>query len=96
MDDLVPCPLCGGEKGYALREGSTYRWWYVSCAACGDELGECHADRTHGDGPLPTRWEHADDHWNAIGAHAQSLRAQLAERDREVKLYRGLWRDRNA
>jgi phage terminase large subunit GpA-like protein len=75
LGPLVACPLCGAESGYKLSDGSTYRWWYVSCAACGDELGECSADRTHKHGAnLPTRWQFADEHWNRVGAHAQRLR----------------------
>lgn len=29
VERLPPCPLCGGEKGYSLHEGATYRWWDV-------------------------------------------------------------------
>ena len=72
---LVACPLCGAERGYTLSDGSTYRWWFVSCAGCGNELGECHSDRTlkHG-ADKPGRWEWADEHWNQVGAYAQRLR----------------------
>ena len=39
LGPLVPCPLCGADKGYTLTDGSTYRWWVVSCAGCGHDLG---------------------------------------------------------
>ena len=75
---LVACPLCGADKGYTLRDGSTYRWWIVSCAGCGNDLGECHADRTLKIGAAkPERWEWADEHWNQVGAYAQGLRDAL-------------------
>ena len=75
---LVHCPLCGAGNGYTLTDGSTYRWWIVSCAGCGHDLGECHADRTlkHGT-DKPGRWKWADEHWNEVGAHAQGLRDAL-------------------
>ena len=73
--------MCGEAKGYTLSEGSTYRWWDVSCAACGREIGECASDRrTHLGGILPDRWEAADEAWNDAAAHAESLRAALAQR----------------
>jgi hypothetical protein len=76
---LVACPLCGGDRGYTLRNGSTYRWWIVSCAACGECVGgECAADRRKAyDAPLPERWKYADEHWNDVGAYAERLRAAL-------------------
>lgn len=77
--ELVLCPLCGAGQGYTLSEGSTPRWWIVSCAACGEDLGECRSDQAHRYGAkLPVRWAGADDHWNYVGAHAQRLRDFLA------------------
>ena len=83
---LVPCALCGADKGYTLADGTTCRWWYVSCAACGEEVGECAADRGQRDYPLPTRWAHADDHWDRVGAHAERLREAL----RRLRAWGGL------
>jgi predicted RNA-binding Zn-ribbon protein involved in translation (DUF1610 family) len=75
---LFACPLCGGDKGYTLRNGSTYRWWIVSCAACGEDIGECAAHRQKAyHAPFPERWGHADEHWNAVGAYAERLRVAL-------------------
>ena len=76
---LVPCPLCGACAGYALSEGSTYRWWRMQCSACGGDLGECASDRRMSFGEsLPARWKHADAAWNDAGKHAQDLRAEIA------------------
>lgn len=75
---LVPCPLCGGTKGYKLSDGSTYRWWSLLCADCGEILGEC---RSNGyarmDEPKPERDEGADEAWSAAGKHAQELRDEI-------------------
>lgn len=83
LGPLVPCPLCGGRSGYSLRGGETYRWWNVQCADCGRTVDECASDRRTQLGTvLPTRWIHADDAWNAAGAHAERLR-RLLERYRD-------------
>ena len=80
LTPLVACPLCGADSGYTLRDGSTYCWWILSCAQCGEEVGECRADRTHRAGAaLPQRWHLADDHWTMVGAHAQQLRVTIEE-----------------
>jgi hypothetical protein len=73
MTALVPCPLCGYSEGYYLREGSTYRWWEVSCRACSDQVSECRADR---DVSLTIECTHprADAAWNEAGAYAEALR----------------------
>jgi hypothetical protein len=74
---LLPCPFCGAEQGYKLRNGSTYRWWIVACASCGDEIGEC---RSRGNRQAPAdidRDEVADEHWNRLAARADRLRAEV-------------------
>lgn len=76
---LLPCPMCGAERGYTLAQGSTHRWLRVSCAACGRDIGECRADPTHPySATLPLRWRLADDEWNDAAAHAQALRVEVA------------------
>ena len=96
LGQLVPCPLCGANKGYTLGEGSTYRWWRVSCADCGGDLGECRSDgRTHFGDTFPERWEGADEAWNEAGAYANRLRQALAVFvDRDLSFLGGnLWSD---
>lgn len=78
LGPLVACPLCGADKGYTLAEGSTFRWWSVSCAECGGDVGECRSDmRKHLGGVLPDRCDSADEAWNDAGAYAQRLREAL-------------------
>lgn len=82
---LLPCPFCGAREGYKLRNGSTYRWWIVACAACGDEIGEC---RSRGNRQAPAdigRDEVADEHWNRLAARAESLRAEGEEMKRTLR-----------
>ena len=73
-EKLVLCPLCGENKGYTLAEGSTYRWWSVQCAGCGQEVTEARADYPAETTPRTTR---ADDGWNEAGAYAQGLRIEI-------------------
>jgi hypothetical protein len=101
MTTLTPCPLCGATMGYTLAEGSTYRWWRMSCKACGDDLGECAADRTHKSGAdFPDRWPAANEHWNRVGAYASGLVAEVArlaaERVRIAAAIREAWHQREA
>jgi hypothetical protein len=80
LGPLVPCPLCDSRSGYALKDGSTYRWWDVFCVHCGRTVGECASDRrTQLGTELPDRWPAADAVWNEAGAHAQSLRDMLSQ-----------------
>jgi hypothetical protein len=81
LGELVACPLCGADKGYSLRTGSTHRWWRVSCSSCGDDLGECRADGMMRLNLPPLRHPYADTHWQRVGAHAQRLRKALQEAD---------------
>ena len=76
LGPLVPCPLCGANKGYSLAEGSTYRWWSLLCADCGQETAEARANY-----PAETtlRTLRADAEWNAAGKHAQELRTALQQ-----------------
>ena len=79
MTDLVPCPLCGDDNGYALKPGSTHRWWIPLCMGCGEQISECRSDPDAPyNAPLPDRWALADEAWNAAGKHAQGLRDEIA------------------
>lgn len=78
---LVPCPLCGGDKGYKLDEGSTHRWWSVKCADCGQEVAEARAEYPAETTP---RTKRADEMWNEAGKHAQGLRDQIARQASEL------------
>ena len=71
---LLPCPLCGEDKGYNLCEGSTHRWWSVQCGACGQEVTEARATYPAETAP---RTAMADVEWNRAGAHANGLREAL-------------------
>lgn len=84
---LVACPLCGAADGYKLRDGTTYRWWWVDCAACGRSLDECASDRrTQLGTPLPGSWPDADQAWNEAGDYAHRLRT-------DAQALRGMLRD---
>lgn len=83
--ELLPCPICGGEEGYYLSEGSTYRWWVLNCAECGTVIDECASDRRMiMGGELPKRWLDADDAWNANAAHANTLRLEVIKQSEKI------------
>ena len=84
---LVPCPLCGADKGYTLNKGSTHRWWLPVCLGCGEQIGECRSDPDLPHTALvPDRWGLADSAWNSAGEHAQVLRAEIAALKRAATL----------
>jgi ferredoxin len=71
---LLPCPMCGSDKGYSLSEGSTYRWWNVVCNGCGRTVDECASDRRMtAKTELPKRWKDADETWNDAAEYAHEL-----------------------
>ena len=73
---LVACALCGEDNGYTLDEGSTWRWWSVKCAACGQEVAEARATYPAETDP---RTDRADAAWQEAGAHAAGLRAEIVQ-----------------
>lgn len=68
--NLCPCPLCGGNRGYALHDGGDHKRWNVVCIVCGEIVSECRRDGLA---------EAANTAWNEAGAYAAGL---LADRDR--------------
>jgi hypothetical protein len=83
---LLPCPMCGSDKGYSLSEGSTYRWWNVICNGCGRTIDECASDRRMtANTELPKHWEDADETWNDAAEYAHKL--TLARKGEAVKPY---------
>lgn len=91
---LVPCPMCGSLRGYALKDGSTYRWWDVFCVNCGRTVDECASDRRTQLGTgLPDRWPAADAAWNAAGEHAQKLRIGFERYETARRMSPRQWAD---
>ena len=68
--ELVACPICGALDGYVLAEGSTFRWWSVRCAKCGQEVSEARSAYPAVEMPRTAR---ADVAWNAAGQHSHEL-----------------------
>lgn len=80
----LPCPFCGSTS-IDVMNGSTFRWRFAYCMACGAQAGEVRA-QTLGEG-TPEAWEiaakiRAIEEWN-VRAPVESLQAALAaERER--------------
>ena len=85
---LLPCPLCGDDKGYNLCEGSTFRWWSVQCGACGQEVTEARATYPAETTPRTAR---ADAAWNDAGAYASRLRAALKAANDQAEHFEREW-----
>ena len=77
---LVPCPLCGADKGYTLLIGMHYRWRTIACFSCGAEIGETHTTYPVDHESLA---QSADEAWNSAGKHAQGLRDEIARLNTE-------------
>ena len=76
MTALVPCPLCGGSKGYTTQEGTTYRWLDLFCADCGDCVTDCRVDM-----PDPgSAWNEAGE---GLRVRCQELEAALLRSESE-------------
>ena len=74
LTDLNPCPLCGGAEGYKPLEGSTFRWWQVVCAACGERVTECRSDPGVRWDRVPSSHPHADAAWQEATKHHAIVR----------------------
>lgn len=91
VERLPPCPLCGGEKGYSLHEGATYRWWDVQCSNCGRVVDECASDRrTNLGSVLPERWKAADAVWSESAKYAEGMRAEITRLRAEAEELRSV------
>lgn len=72
MDELKPCPFCGGDRVKLMLEHDrdAGRCWYVGCEKCyarGASFSESHGDRQNGDiaySQIVTTWKHATKAWN--------------------------------
>ena len=74
MTELVPCPLCGADKGYYPPDAKKFLWLSICCASCGSEI----AKQLMASAP-PAEWpDRLDAAWNAAGKHAQGLRDKIA------------------
>ena len=80
MSALNPCPLCGGRKGYLLDTGSTFRWYAVNCADCGETLTACRASLPYNQ-PRPPRSDLADEAWQEVTKHHAAVMRALQEAD---------------
>ena len=66
---LVPCPLCGAEKGYDLRHQHETGWLSVACAVCRQGITQ-----------VSEYIEFSTDAaWNDAGKYAQGLRDEIAK-----------------
>ena len=92
LGPLVPCPLCGSDKGYTLSEGSTSSWFSVRCRGCGKQVSEAQCMTTWSVHVLG-RTPEADDAWNAAGAHAQKLRIGFERYEAARRMNPHQWAD---
>lgn len=83
LTDLNPCPLCGSAEGYKLLEGSTFRWWQVVCAACGERVTECRSDPGVRWDRVPSSHPNADAAWQGATKHYAAVLARVAALDAE-------------
>ena len=95
MTALVPCPLCGGSKGYTLaKPHCDYKRFEVQCSVCGEPVTDCLAGNRRFDDEPPSSSTKADAAWNEAGAYAEGLRVSVIAlreicRDAHDRLLRG-------
>ena len=95
VTDVLPCPFCGSTEGFYVEEGSTFRWRVISCRNCGEGTEVRHKNNSDEPDSYIADWNAAAPYpamlrkeINTLRAENESLRAQLAEAQRNAEQLR--------
>lgn len=84
MTDALPCPFCGSTEGFYVEEGSTFRWRVISCRNCGEGTEVRHKNNSDEPDSYIADWNAAAPYPAMLRKELDTLRAQLAEAQREA------------
>ena len=86
---VLPCPFCGSTEGFYVEEGSTFRWRVISCRNCGEGTEVRHKNNSDEPDSYIADWNAAAPYPAMLRKEIDTLRAQLAEAQKNEKRY--LW-----
>ena len=84
VTDVLPCPFCGSTEGFYVVEGSTFRWRVISCRSCGEGTEVRHKNNSDEPDSYIADWNAAAPYPAMLRKEIDTLRAQLAEAQREA------------
>ena len=84
VTDVLPCPFCGNTEGFYVEEGSTFRWRVISCRNCGEGTEVRHKNNSDEPDSYIADWNAAAPYPAMLRKELDTLRAQLAEAQREL------------
>ena len=86
VTDVLPCPFCGSTEGFYVEEGSTFRWRFLSCRNCGEATEVRHKNNSDEPDSYITDWNAAAPYPAMLRKEINTLRAQLAEAQRDAEV----------
>ena len=85
VKDVLPCPFCGSTEGFYVEEGSTFRWRVISCRNCGEGTEVRHKNNSDEPDSYIADWNAAAPYPAMLRKELDTLRAQLAEAQRDAE-----------
>ena len=89
MTDVLPCPFCGSTEGFYVVKGSTFSWRAITCRSCGEGTEVRHKNNSDEPDSYIADWNAAAPYPAMLRKELDTLRAQLAEAQKNEKRY--LW-----
>lgn len=86
MTDALPCPFCGSTEGFYVEEGCTFRWRVLSCRSCGEATEVRHKNNSDEPDSYIADWNAAAPYPAMLRKEIDTLRAQLAEAQRDAEV----------
>ena len=84
VTDELPCPFCGSTEGFYVEEGSTFRWRFISCRNCSEGTEVRHKNYSDDPASYIADWNAAAPYPAMLRKEIDTLRAQLAEAQRNA------------
>lgn len=82
---VLPCPFCGSTEGFYVEEGCTFRWRVLSCRSCGEATEVRHKNNSDEPDSYIADWNAAAPYPAMLRKEIDTLRAQLAEAQRDAE-----------
>lgn len=85
-EPLKNCPFCGSTEGFHVLEGNTSHWRLLSCRNCGEGTEVRHRDSSYAVDSYIADWNAAAPYPAMLRKEIDTLRAQLAEAQRDAEM----------
>ena len=86
LADVLPCPFCGSTEGFYVVKGSTFSWRAITCRSCGEGTEVRHKNYSDEPDSYIADWNAAAPYPAMLRKELDTLRAQLAEAQRDAEV----------